>query len=353
MAEPTAALLLPAALDRFNLSDQARDLLRSPGVVAIEPGRLPYGRIAWLPGRARTAAARAGASLLERRLPAGVRALAIFHSVQWPVAEALLERLPDCELWYVRFDRYERAYGAGRRRRAVLARLHAEAAERAALLAGVSSELVRLEAEQGREAALAPPAADGFPAPDPTRAVIAACLGHLGWRNDWRLVREVCEAMPELVLLMVGERHDAECRKDPDFRACTELPGIVWLGRQADEQAARLILCADVGIVPFRREPFNDAGLPNRILKYARLGRRTLCPPLAGARTWSRATVECEDAAAWVSALRAEAGRRMTPYPALREWALEQTAVRSNEPLWERLAALGVPGPADSGRSAP
>ena len=48
--------------------------------------------------------------------------------------------------------------------------------------------------------------------------------------------------------------------------------------RRTDEEAARLILCADVGIVPFKVEPFNDAGLPYRILKYARLGRRTVAP---------------------------------------------------------------------------
>jgi hypothetical protein len=59
-----------------------------------------------------------------------------------------------------------------------------------------------------------------------------------------------------------------------------------------------------------------------------------------------RAIVECEDAEAWIAALRSEAGR--APYEGLRSWALEQTAERSNEPLWERLEALGVRGPEGS-----
>ena len=50
-------------------------------------------------------------------------------------------------------------------------------------------------------------------------------LGHLGWRTDWALLRAVAERMPELVLLLVGEWHEDECAKDPDF-------GVVPLGAE-------------------------------------------------------------------------------------------------------------------------
>ena len=100
---------------------------------------------------------------------------------------------------------------------------------------------------------------------------------------------------------------------DEDYAACRAAPNVVWLGEQPDEQAARLILCADVGIVPFKVEPFNDAGLPYRILKYARLGRRTVAPPLAGVATWSEAVTTAADPDAWVAALRAAAGTRSDP----------------------------------------
>jgi len=42
---------------------------------------------------------------------------------------------------------------------------------------------------------------------------------------------------------------DDECRDDPDYAWCREHPGFVWLGERSDQEAARLILCADVGIV--------------------------------------------------------------------------------------------------------
>ena len=102
--------------------------------------------------------------------------------------------------------------------------------------------------------------------------------------------------MPELVLLLIGAWHEDESGSDEDYQACRRLPNLVWLGRRSDEEAARLILLADVGIVPFERSEFNDTALPYRIIKYARLGRRTVSRDLAGVRTWERAVTVAEDA---------------------------------------------------------
>ena len=129
---------------------------------------------------------------------------------------------------------------------------------------------------------------------------------------------------------------------DDDYAWCRAHPGFVWLGARSDEEAARLILCADVGIVPFKVEPFNDAGLPYRILKYARLGRRTVSLDLAGVKTWSNAVTTTRGAEGFADALLEQAGRRTAPDLELREWALEQTAHDQNAPLWQRLRALGI-----------
>jgi hypothetical protein len=340
--DPRALLLLPRPLEGFILGDQARDLLRAEGVAAADPPRVPYGALARLPAALRERVARGTARRLLGALHGDLRAIAIFHPVQWPLAEALLAARPQAELWYARWDRYEVAYDASPRMRRRLAALHEAAARRSALTFVVSGKLAELEREAGREAHLLGLAADSFPAPEPGSAIIAVSLGHLGWRTDWALVRAVAERLPELVLLLVGAWHEDECKEDPDFRWCRQAPNLVWLGRRSDEEAARLILCADVGILPFRVEPFNDAGLPYRILKYARLGRRTISPELAGVHTWDRAVTTAADADAFVAALRAQAGARVRPDAELRAWALEQTAERVNAPLWERLRALGV-----------
>jgi len=337
---PLALLLLPRALEQFILRDQATDLLKARHVIALEPGRLPYGAFGRMSAGLAARLARRTARRLK--LPGTPRVVVMFHPLQLPLALALVERNPDCEIWYGRWDRYEHAYDAAPRLRARLERLHELASERADLVFVASEKLADIERAAGREAALVGLAADSFPAPDPSGAVIGVSLGHLGWRTDWALLRAVAEGMPELTLLLVGAWHDDECRDDADYQACRMAPNLVWLGERSDEEAARLILCADVGIVPFKVEPFNDAALPYRILKYARLGRRSVTPELAGVRTWERAAITAPDADAWVAALRTQAGVRTSPDLELREWALAQTARRVNGPLWDRLEALGV-----------
>src|SRR3954453_568349 len=86
-------LLLPAPLERFILRDQAEDLLRAPGIVAVEPGRVPYGAYGRLPRAVAARLAGLEARRGPRALPAGgrPRAVAIFHALQQPVARALLD----------------------------------------------------------------------------------------------------------------------------------------------------------------------------------------------------------------------------------------------------------------------
>jgi hypothetical protein len=339
---PLCVLLLPAPLERFILRDQAEDLLRAPSVVAAGPGRVPPGAYGRLPRVLADRLAALRAQRLLRSLRGTPRVVVIFHALQEPVARAIVDAVPGCELWYWRWDRYERAYDASPRLRARLEALHEAAAARAALVPAVSDELVRLEREAGRDAALVPMSADAFPAPQ-GGGVVALSLGHLGRRTDWALLRAVAERLgDELVVLLVGALHADECEGDADYAAVRGMPQFVWLGALGDVPAARLILCADVGIVPFLREPFNDAALPYRIIKYARLGRRTVTPALAGVRTWARAVVVADGPDAFAAALRDHAGARLHPDAELRAWALAQTARSQNAPLWDRLRTLGV-----------
>ena len=204
------------------------------------------------------------------------------------------------------------AYDASPSMRVRLAALHEQAAERSALTFVVSGKLAELEREAGREAQLVGSAADSFPAPDPGSAVVAVSLGHLGWRTDWALLRAVAEQMPELVLLLVGAWHEDECKDDADFAWCRAAPNLVWLGRRSDEEAARLILCADVGILPVPRRAVQRrrAALPDPQVRPPRAGARSP-RELAGVHTWDRAVTTVADADAFVAALRAQAGARM------------------------------------------
>jgi hypothetical protein len=339
---PIAVLLLPRTLEQFILREQAQDLLNAPGVVAVEPGRVPFGAYGRLPERAARRMARGQGRRLAGRLPGKPAVVVIFHPLQYPLAAELCKRT-GAELWYGRWDRYEQAYDAGPELRARLETLHAAAASDSALTFVATGALAAIEHEAGRDAVVVGLSAGDFPAPSVEGTVVAVSLGHLGWRTDWALLRAVASQLGDrLVMLLIGDWHEDEVGSDPDFQWCRASPSFVWLGRQSDEAASRLILTADVGIVPFEKSEFNEPALPYRILKYAKLGRRTVMRDLAGAHTWPEACVFAADAEAFAAALAAEAGTRSSPHLDLREWALEQTAAHVNAPLWERLRTLGV-----------
>jgi hypothetical protein len=74
---PLCVLLLPRMLEQFILRDQAEDLLTAPGVVAIEPARVPYGAYLRVPGPVADGLAATQARRL--RLPGAPAAIVIFH----------------------------------------------------------------------------------------------------------------------------------------------------------------------------------------------------------------------------------------------------------------------------------
>jgi len=345
--EPIALLIVPRTVDRFILYDQGQDLLRADGVVGVDAPRVRHGIL----GRMPDALGRALARTLVRglRVPGRPAVAMMFHPFQWPYVEAVLARWPQAELWYGLFDRTTHAPDADQRTRARLEELHARAAARADLTFAVSTTLVDVERAAGREALLMPSAADSFPAPQIEDDIVAVSFGNLGLRTDWALLRALAERIPELTLLMVGRLNDAECEGNADFDACRASGQFVWLGRRSNDEAARLIMCADVGLLPMPVDDFNDAGLPNRILKAARVGRLTVAPEFSGIEVWSRSVIRCADLDAWEAAVRSQRGRRVSPDLELREWALGQTGEHQDRELWRRLRALGVSVPEGAG----
>jgi hypothetical protein len=121
--QPLLVLLLPRRLEQFALEQRARELLRAPGVVAVDPARLPPGR---LPPT--VAAGLAVGQAKRMRLPGSVAAVAIFHPLQFYLGGALLARHHGAELWY---GRPQLEPDAGE----TVDRLHAKALERATLTA--------------------------------------------------------------------------------------------------------------------------------------------------------------------------------------------------------------------------
>ena len=127
MEQRLLVLLLPQPLERFQLEAQARELLRAPGAVAVDPARLSVARVP-----ASLAAGLAVGQAKRMRLPGTPAAVAIFHPLQLYLGGALLARHPTAELWYGEPEPAER----GR-----VEELHTAAAERAALTFPVTPDL--------------------------------------------------------------------------------------------------------------------------------------------------------------------------------------------------------------------
>jgi hypothetical protein len=95
--QPLLVLLLPKRLEAFHLGQHVRDLLRAPGVVAVDPSRVPLQRMAPM------VAARAAMGQAKRmKLPGRAAAIAVFHPDQFFLAGAMLSRHQGSELWYGR-----------------------------------------------------------------------------------------------------------------------------------------------------------------------------------------------------------------------------------------------------------
>lgn len=88
-AAPLCLLLLDGVLEEVPFARRAQDLLRSPAIVALEPGH----------GTPRVLADRV-ARRVARRLPGNPRVVVLIGPRQYRLARALHARHPAAELWY-------------------------------------------------------------------------------------------------------------------------------------------------------------------------------------------------------------------------------------------------------------
>jgi hypothetical protein len=98
---PLGVMLLPAAAE-LGVHERAEDLLSAPGVVAIDPPRLSYGRVARVSEAIADSLATVQAKRL--RLPGYPRVLIVFEPDEYPLARSLRDLHPDAELWYGQRD---------------------------------------------------------------------------------------------------------------------------------------------------------------------------------------------------------------------------------------------------------
>ena len=299
--------------------------------------------------RRRSADGLAATQARRLRLPGIPRAIVIFHPLQYPLARGADRPAPGRGALVLALGplrgRLRRLAAPARAARGPAPRRDACAR---AVNVVVSDALGDARARGGRRAAAGPARRRLLPGARPGR-------------DRRRRVARPPRPPHRLGAAARGRRGHAGARAAADRRVARgrvrPRPGLPGLPRGAEPRLARPPLRRGGGAAdpaaPTSASCRSSARssttprLPYRILKYARLGRRTVSPDLQGVRTWERAVTVADDAGG-VDRGAARAGRRARrgPDAELREWALAQTARAQNRPLWERLEALGI----ESGR---
>jgi hypothetical protein len=93
---PVLLLLLPARLEELPQRAAVEQLLAAPGVIAVEPPRVPLS--------ATLAGVVAQRQAKRMRLPGVPHAVAVFGAHEIPLAGALIMRHPEAELWSLAGD---------------------------------------------------------------------------------------------------------------------------------------------------------------------------------------------------------------------------------------------------------
>ena len=93
--------------------------------------------------------------------------------------------------------------------------------------------------------------------------------GALNWRTDWSLLQEIVRQGIGTVVL-VGPILDSDTRRHVDELEATG--AAVWLGHRNAEQSPHYLAAFDVGLVPYKRNRFNDGSNPVKFYEYLAAG---------------------------------------------------------------------------------
>jgi glycosyltransferase involved in cell wall biosynthesis len=97
---------------------------------------------------------------------------------------------------------------------------------------------------------------------------------------DTDLLHDLMTMRPEWSLVLAGDRYTS-------IDALTALPNVHYLGRLPYERLPEIIGNCDIGLVPFRVNPFTTRGNPGKIFQYLAVGLPVLCTPFLDSSQYS------------------------------------------------------------------
>ncbi|AMQ69277.1 glycosyltransferase [Bacillus velezensis] len=95
-------------------------------------------------------------------------------------------------------------------------------------------------------------------------------IGGIKPKLDFALMAETADVRPDWTILLVGPN---TAQDDPDFKSLLERPNVIWTGPAAPNEVPSYMQLVDIGIMPYKNSPYNDAVFPLKLFEFLAAGK--------------------------------------------------------------------------------
>ncbi|MBL3613208.1 glycosyltransferase, partial [Bacillus sp. RHFS18] len=95
-------------------------------------------------------------------------------------------------------------------------------------------------------------------------------IGGIKPKLDFALMAETADVRPDWTILLVGPN---TAQDDPDFKSLLKRPNVIWTGPAAPNEVPSYMQLVDIGIMPYKNSPYNDAVFPLKLFEFLAAGK--------------------------------------------------------------------------------
>ncbi|AOC92648.1 teichuronic acid biosynthesis protein TuaH [Bacillus amyloliquefaciens] len=109
-------------------------------------------------------------------------------------------------------------------------------------------------------------------------------IGGIKPKLDFALLAETADLRPDWTILLVGPN---TAEDEPDFKSLLKRPNVIWTGPAAPNEVPSYMQLVDIGIMPYKNSPYNDAVFPLKLFEFLAAGK-----PVVGCNLASTAKIK-------------------------------------------------------------
>ena len=109
-------------------------------------------------------------------------------------------------------------------------------------------------------------------------------IGGIKPKLDFALLAETADLRPDWTILLVGPN---TAEDEPDFKSLLKRPNVIWSGPAAPNEVPSYMQLVDIGIMPYKNSPYNDAVFLLKLFEFLAAGK-----PVVGCNLASTAKIK-------------------------------------------------------------